>query len=39
MIKKVAQSYQELEEFVKNILFNSEIQIKPELNEKNRYEK
>lgn len=34
MIKKVAQSYQELEEFVKNILFNSEIQIKPELNER-----
>ena len=34
MIKKVAQSYQELESFVSNILFNPKINIEPKFSER-----
>lgn len=39
MIKKVAQSYQELEEFVQKILLNPNLKIKPELKERFNFAK
>jgi len=36
MIKKVAQSYQELHSFVKNILFNSNLNIRPGISERTK---
>lgn len=39
MIKKMAQSYQELEEFVQKILINPNLKIKPELKERFNFAK